>query len=141
MIPTYRTCTASADRRARCQSVFKRSGYRFAEQSSLRRLRRLVCGRKRVKTKISRDEARLLCCKVQGIALRLDVLQDGVLRAGMAYTGNIFDKGARRSFPGMFCGKFEAGLRRNPQGHETPGTQIVVNQADRRRTDTATWPG
>src|SRR6185436_1502170 len=33
-------------------SVFERSGYRFAWQSSLRRLRRLICGRKRVKTRI-----------------------------------------------------------------------------------------
>ena len=30
-----------------------RGGYRFAPQSSLRRLRRLICGRKRVKTKAS----------------------------------------------------------------------------------------
>src|SRR5207342_2357801 len=33
-------------------SVFERSGYQFASQSSLRRLRRLICGRKRVKTRI-----------------------------------------------------------------------------------------
>ena len=32
-------------------SVFERSGHRFAQQSSLRRLRRLICGRKRVKMK------------------------------------------------------------------------------------------
>src|SRR5260370_30939690 len=31
-------------------SVFERIGYRFASQSSLRRLRRLICARKRVKT-------------------------------------------------------------------------------------------
>ena len=60
-----RACPAHADRcaagrlrgqrgaglRLALNSVFERSGYRFASQSSLRRLRRLICGKKRVKTK------------------------------------------------------------------------------------------
>jgi hypothetical protein len=40
-------------------SVFERSGNRFAQQSSLRRLRILICARKRVKKKCSVTQQRV----------------------------------------------------------------------------------
>jgi len=59
------------------------------------------------------DEARLLRRKWHRVAFRVDA----------ADIGHVLDERSRRYLPGMPCGKFEAGLRRDPQAREHPAAR------------------
>jgi len=62
-------------------------------------------------------------------------------RIGSANIQGMFDKDARRGFPSVSGGEFQAGLRRNQQRRQAGQSQIVVQRADRRGADDVAGTG
>ena len=64
-----------------------------------------------------------------------------LFRAEMTDLPDIFEEGARRSFPGMFSGKRETGVRGNGERGQACCPQVVAQRADRRVADHIARPG